>query len=398
MTTTHRHALLAHTDNGRPPKPPRKSVILWRSALKGFRPASLLLPVPPPPPESDDTKLVDFSGGDCNIWRGNWIRNPVGPAYTNTTCQFIQENQDCMKLGRPDLGFLYWRWKPHDCELPLFDARAFLRIVAGKMWAFIGDSIARNNYQSVLCHLAQIENPECDEWKSYCYFRSYNFTILIAWAPFLVKGFERAEGFTQYIAKLHLDEPDERWASTLHKYDYIVLSAGRWFMRDSLYFVQNELMGCHNCPMLNATNVGWPYAYRVALRASFDFLIAAKYKGVVFFRTISPDHWQNGAWDQGGECPQTAPFKSKSYTVDGLSRFMYNMQLEEFNKTVQRSSEYSFKLKIVDTLFSALLRPDAHPGPYGHFHSNVKNDCLHWCLPGAVDTWSAMLLHVLKHL
>ncbi|MCO5597070.1 hypothetical protein L7F22_051144 [Adiantum nelumboides] len=365
----------------------------------GFSPSARDQYIPSvPPPDLDVAKLVNFSVGGCNIWRGDWIPHPDGPAYTNATCQYIQENQNCIKLGKPDLEFLYWRWKPHDCELPLFDAYAFLEVVAGKAWAFIGDSLARNNFQSVLCHLAQIEKPDCDEWNTHCYFRYYNFTLAIEWAPFLVKGVEQAEGFTQHIAKLYLDVLEESWASTLHGYDYIVLSAGRWFLRDSLYFERNELAGCNNCPMLNATELGWAYAYRAALRTSFDYLISSKYKGVVFFRTLSPDHWQNAAWDQGGNCTQKAPYESKLHASDWLSDFIYKMQLEEFGKTLQRSSNFSFKLKIVDTLYATSLRPDAHPGPYGHFHLSVQNDCLHWCLPGAVDTWSAMLLYVLRNL
>lgn len=354
--------------------------------------------ITPPPPDSDATKLIDFSVGGCNIWRGDWIPHPHEPAYTNATCKYIQDMQNCIKLGRPDLDFLYWRWKPHDCELQLFDATAFLQIVAGKTWAFIGDSLARNSFQSVLCHLAQVENPELctvDGWNIHCYFRSYNFTIAVVWAPFLVKYVEQTQG----PDKLDLDVLDESWASQLDNYDYIVLSTGHWFMRIALYFVQNERVGCNHCPTLsNATDVGVAFAYRSALRTVFDFLISSKYKGVVFFRTFSPDHFENAPWNEGGNCTRKAPFKSNSTALDYLSYFMYNMQLEEFGKTVHKSSEFEFKLKIVDTLHASLLRPDAHPGQYGRSHYSVHNDCMHWCLPGAVDTWSAMLLHVLKHL
>ncbi|MCO5597068.1 hypothetical protein L7F22_051142 [Adiantum nelumboides] len=371
-------------------------------ALPGISP-SIHNQITPPLPDSDVTRLIDFSVGGCNIWRGDWIPHAEGPAYTNATCQYIQENQNCIKLGRPDLDFLHWRWKPHECELPLFDAKAFLKLVAGKKWVFIGDSLARNNFQSMLCHLAQVEVPESTyndgaDGNVHWLFRSYNFTLAIAWAPFLVKGFEQAEGFAKGIARLDLDILDESWAPWLHHYDYIVLSVGRWYLRTSVYFEHNELVGCNMCPMLNAADVGWAYAYRAALRTVFDFLISSEYKGVVFFRTFSPEHWENAAWDQGGNCTLKAPFKSKSHGLDGLSQVMYKLQVEEFGKTVQRESEYSFKLKIVDSMHAALLRPDAHPGPYGHFHPRVTNDCVHWCLPGAVDAWSAMMLHVLKHL
>lgn len=359
----------------------------------------------PPPPDSDVTKLIDFSVGGCNIWKGEWIPNPDGPAYTNASCPYIQGTQNCIKNGRPDLDFLYWRWKPRGCKLPLFNAKAFFKRVRGKKWAFIGDSLARNHYQSVICYLAQVEVPEMTyndglDGNIHWYFRSYNFTLAVVWAPFLIKGTEdAADGFPKGAAKLHLDVMDESWAPSLHNYDYVVLSGGRWYFRTSVYFEQKKVVGCFYCSKLkNITDVGFGYAYRAALRTVFDYLISSEYKGVVFFRTISPEHWQNGAWDQGGNCKQTAPVKSKTATLEGPTLEMYNMQLEEFGKTVQRSSEYSFTLKIMDTLHASLLRPDAHPGPYGHLHHQMQNDCVHWCLPGAVDTWSAMLLYMLKHL
>ncbi|MCO5588693.1 hypothetical protein L7F22_042652 [Adiantum nelumboides] len=358
-----------------------------------------------PPPISDVTKLIDFSVGGCNIWRGDWIPHPDGPGYTNATCPFIQPNQNCLKNRRPDRGFLYWRWKPRDCELPLFDAKDFLKSVRGKKWGFIGDSLARNNYQSLICYLAQVEVPENTfndgaDGNMRWYFKSYNFTLVVVWTPFLIKGTEdEADGFPKNIAKLHVDVVDEVWAPTLHQYDYIVLSGGHWYHRTSVYFIQNKLVGCNYCPHLNFTDVGFAFAYRRALRTVFDFLISSKYKGVVFFRTYSPEHYENGLWNEGGNCNKTAPAKSKSIALDDRSMEMYKIQLQEFGKTVQRSSKFSFKLKIVDITRATLLRPDAHPDPYGHdFHPMMRNDCVHWCLPGAVDTWSAMLQHVLKHL
>jgi hypothetical protein len=52
----------------------------------------------------------------------------------------------------------------------------------------------------------------------------------------------------------------------------------------------------------------------------------------------------------------------------------------------------------MDTTAAMVLRPDGHPSRYGHWaHENVTlyNDCVHWCLPGPVDVWNEMLLHVL---
>jgi xyloglucan O-acetyltransferase len=49
------------------------------------------------------------------------------------------------------------------------------------------------------------------------------------------------------------------------------------------------------------------------------------------------------------------------------------------------------------------MRADGHPGPYMHpfpfaggERDRVPNDCVHWCLPGPIDTWNEMLLQIVK--
>lgn len=353
---------------------------------------------------------LDFSVGGCNIWKGEWIPDSTEPAYTNATCRFIQDHQNCIKNGRPDLGYLYWRWKPEECDLPLFDAQAYLELVAGKTWAFIGDSISRNHFQSFLCSLAQVEVPQNlfrDDMDRFVhwYFPSYNFTLAVLWSAFLVEGTDdEVSGFPKGREKLFLDTVDEKWASSLNEYDYVVLSSGQWFLKSSVYFLDKKAIGCHYCPGTNLTEVGFYYAYRMALRTAFDFLISSNYKGVVFFRTFTPDHFENGRWDNGGNCIRTAPSYRNATTIQGMTAEMYKIQLEEIEKTLQNSSDFTFTFRVADTIHASMLRPDAHPGPYRNFqpfankNGKVQNDCLHWCLPGAIDTWSAMILQMLRHL
>ncbi|KAK2663105.1 hypothetical protein Ddye_001679 [Dipteronia dyeriana] len=61
----------------------------------------------------------------CDIFSGEWVPNPEGPYYTNTTCWAIHEHQNCMKYGRPDTDFMKWRWKPDGCDLPIFNPAQF---------------------------------------------------------------------------------------------------------------------------------------------------------------------------------------------------------------------------------------------------------------------------------
>lgn len=94
--------------------------------------------------------------GKCDLYVGDWVADTSGPFYTNQTCYSIEAHQNCMRNGRPDTGYLYWRWKPRDCELPKFNPKRFFDMTRHKSLAFIGDSIMRNHVQSLLCILSQV--------------------------------------------------------------------------------------------------------------------------------------------------------------------------------------------------------------------------------------------------
>jgi hypothetical protein len=47
----------------------------------------------------------------CDIFRGEWVPDREAPYYNHKACHNIQEHQNCLKYGRPDLGFLKWRWR-----------------------------------------------------------------------------------------------------------------------------------------------------------------------------------------------------------------------------------------------------------------------------------------------
>jgi xyloglucan O-acetyltransferase len=58
---------------------------------------------------------------------------------------------------------------------------------------------------------------------------------------------------------------------------------------------------------------------------------------------------------------------------------------------------------VLDITNLAIMRPDGHPGPYMHrdpFANGVQEwmsaDCLHFCLPGPVDTFNEILQQMLR--
>jgi len=105
---------------------------------------------------NESASLPSTSIKKCDIFTGEWVPNPKAPYYTNKTCWAIHQDQNCMKYGRPDSDYLKWRWKPNGCELPIFNPFQFLEIVRGKSMAFVGDSVGRNQMQSMICLLSRV--------------------------------------------------------------------------------------------------------------------------------------------------------------------------------------------------------------------------------------------------
>ncbi|URE48036.1 hypothetical protein MUK42_32769 [Musa troglodytarum] len=346
----------------------------------------------------------------CNLFTGEWIPNPSGPAYTNESCRFIESPQNCMKNGRLDMGYLFWRWKPHGCDVPPFNAQKFMDVMRNKTWALIGDSILRNHAQSLICLLSKAEDAveiyHDEQYKSRTWrFPSHNFTISLIWSPFLIKAeiFENDDGESKSENRLHLDTLDDNWASQYTSFDYMVVSGGQWFLKTAVYMENNTVVGCHYCPKLNLSELGYEYAYSKTLNLVFHFVTTSEHKPIVIYRTWAPDHFEYGEWFSGGVCNRTAPYKAGEFDGREVDHVMRKIELEEFNRAVALDgTENVAHLKLLDTFQLSLLRPDAHSGPYRRFHpfekdknAKVQNDCLHWCLPGAIDSWNDLIMKLI---
>lgn len=353
-------------------------------------------------------KEPEIGAEKCDLFTGDWVPNLKGPVYTNASCPLIESHQNCMGNGRPDSGYLYWRWRPEKCELPPFNAEKFLYLMRNKTWALIGDSISRNHVQSLLCMLSTVEQAvevyHDEEYRSKrWHFPSYNFSVSVIWSPFLAKAaiFEDYNGVSTSEVQLHLDKLDKKWTEQYLNLDYMIISTGKWFLKSSIYYENDTVVGCHYCPKRNLTELGFDFAYRKTLSSVMDFIAASKHRGLIFFRTSTPDHFENGEWHNGGSCQKTMPVKEGDIELKDLNRILRNIELEEFEKAVPRATQNGVKLKLLDFTNLLLLRPDGHPGAYREFQpfakdkdAKVQNDCLHWCLPGPIDTWNDLIMEI----
>ncbi|GMH27179.1 hypothetical protein Nepgr_029022 [Nepenthes gracilis] len=191
---------------------------------------------------SSTTEASGSGSSRCDIFSGEWVPNPEAPYYTNRSCWAIHEHQNCMKYGRPDTEFMRWRWKPDGCDLPIFNPSQFLEIVRGKSLAFVGDSVGRNQMQSLICLLSRVEYPidvsyTPDEHFKRWLYTTYNFTLATFWTPFLVKAKQDdpAGPTGTGLFGLYLDEFDESWTTQIDEFDYLVVSAATGFYRSLMY-------------------------------------------------------------------------------------------------------------------------------------------------------------------
>ncbi|KAL2925634.1 Protein ALTERED XYLOGLUCAN 4-like [Bienertia sinuspersici] len=346
----------------------------------------------------------------CDLFKGKWVPDLNGSQYTSTSCVTIPDSKNCFKHGRLDRDFVNWRWKPDNCELPKFNPHKFLHVVGGKKLAFIGDSVARNHMESLLCLLSQVETPvdvykdSEDRFRTW-HFPSSNFTLMIFWTKFLVQSKEIMVNNTGTGSfNLHFDKVDEKWASKLPTLDYVIISDAHWFFRKNYLYNENKLIGCVYCNEPNITELGLNYALRMSFRAALKQINNCKNckKGMVtLVRTFSPAHFENGAWDTGGGCNRTSPHaiekakeleKRYEYELD-----LRKLQVEEVERARKEGLGQAKVFRALDVTWPMLMRPDGHPGEFwGNKWMKGYNDCVHWCMPGPIDVWSDFLLAVLQ--
>lgn len=236
------------------------------------------------------------------------------------------------------------------------------------------------------------------------HFRSYNFNMSVIWSPFLVEAaiFEDMNGVSSSEVELQLDKLHSEWTNQYKDMDYMIISTGEWFLKSAIYYENDTILGCHYCPKRNLTELGFDFAYRKALQLVLNFIVSSNHKGLIFFRTSTPDHFENGEWFSGGTCNRTVPIKEGEMEMKEVNRILRNIELEEFANATDIASRNGVNLKLLDVAPLSLLRPDGHPGPYRQFHpfakgqnSQIPIDCLHWCLPGPIDCWNDIIMKMI---
>ncbi|CAM6034252.1 unnamed protein product [Sphagnum compactum] len=350
----------------------------------------------------------------CDLFTGAWVESPNSePLYRNESCPIVTKSQNCPGNGRPDSDYLNWRWQPQDCDLPVLDAPAFLKLMRGKTLAFIGDSVARNQFESLLCMLWQVYPPENQDDKVVhrWVFKKHSFTVMRIWSSWLVNTTEAAIDFApENLTKLHLEYLDQNIIDSLLDIDVMVISSGHWWPRKTAYVLNGTIVGGQGWwdddheKEYDALS-GYAIAMKTALKAIVSY---PNYKGITILRTYSPDHYEKGAWNTGGSCTgKTRPLTTEQLPVNNYTNTMYQHQMVAYEEAERMLGRNPSKLRLMNITQVFEYRADGHPGPYRNNDPNKivtrgpkgqppPQDCLHWCMPGPIDTWNYFLFEMVR--
>ncbi|URD81292.1 hypothetical protein MUK42_05142 [Musa troglodytarum] len=224
----------------------------------------------------------------CNLFDGRWVYDDVSyPIYEEQECAFLTEQVTCMRNGRRDGRYQRWRWLPRECNLPRFDAKVMLERLRGKRLMFVGDSLNRNQWESMVC-LVQSAIPwgkkTLTKNASLSVFRAeeYDATVEFYWAPFLVESNSddpKAHSIRNRVITNSIAKHGEHWKGV----DYLIFNTYIWWMNTPEMRV---LRGTEY------SMVDRPVAYRRVLRtwARWVHRNVDPEKTTVFFMSASPNH------------------------------------------------------------------------------------------------------------
>lgn len=328
----------------------------------------------------------------CGVERGLWVplkddgkdgdeeREPYYTSY----CPFVESGlSDCRFNGRRDFGYQNWRWQPYSCELPSVDAFEVLEALRNKKFAFIGDSIAGNQFKSLVCILysqARVARSgvttevkrtlpasirSLDKTITTIRFVRWNATIVWYRSNHLVdvNYVRAARGRGNYedgdwVRQIRYDKPDPFWAREAASDDFV----GILFIAHHHFIVPN---GAIDLP-----------EYRRALETVVRWVNTESPPGkgpAVFFQTPSARHWLG---EQGTCKNQTQPILDPAFqsTAESLKIHIMDETIPPSVATIIRVT------RLTD------MRPDGHPSVWRMNADGVSEDCSHFCLPGVLDS------------
>ncbi|KAL3504351.1 hypothetical protein ACH5RR_034192 [Cinchona calisaya] len=333
-------------------------------------------------------------GSECNMFDGRWVKDESYPLYNASQCPFIERGFNCLANGRRDKGYLKWRWQPQKCEIPRFDVNLMLELLRGKRVVFVGDSLGRTQWESMVCMLMtgikdkksvyEVNGSKITKRIRHLEvrFSSFNLRVEFYRSVFLVQpGPVPKQSPKRVKTALRLDRLDDiskEWIDS----DVLIFNTGHWWTPSKLFD-----MGWHfqvgGKMKLGMSVAG---AFKTAL-ATWKSWVESKINATkthVLFRTFESTHWSSAPRQR---CKVTKEPMSK---LNGSDRHPFSDVIIDIAKNL------SIPVTVLHVTPMAAFRSDAHLGTWSDNPS--VPDCSHWCLPGVPDAWNEMLFsYMLSH-
>ncbi|XP_020102170.1 protein trichome birefringence-like 34 isoform X2 [Ananas comosus] len=286
-----------------------------------------------------------------------------------------------------------------------FKAKELLEKLKNKRLIFVGDSLNRNQWVSLVCMVESSLPPHQKLLKregSLQSFRAQEFNVSIDfyWSPLLVES--NCDHPINHRVSSRIMRPNsiERHAKHWNNADILVFNSYLWWekprMRMKLTYSSFEEKDA------NYREVKMIEGFELALKTWSAWLQrnvdAAKTQ--LYFVSLSPTHVRGEEWGMPNNrnCyNETEPICAEGYTSRGSDYRM--MRLVE--KSVDNLQSVGVDVQILNVTQLSEYRKDAHPSIYREFWDSFSEDqlanpssyadCTHWCLPGVPDVWNELL-------
>ncbi|KAJ0238699.1 Protein trichome birefringence-like 16 [Hirschfeldia incana] len=336
----------------------------------------------------------------CNYAKGKWVVDNHRPLYSGSHCkQWLASMWACRLMQRTDFAFERLRWQPKDCSMEEFAGSKFLRRMQNKTLAFVGDSLGRQQFQSMMCMITGgKERPDVLDVgpefgfitpegggrpNGWAYrFPETNTTVLYHWSSTLcdIQPLNISDPLTEHA--MHLDRPPAFLRQYLHKIKVLVMNTGHHWNRGKLNG-NRWVMHVNGVPNADKKLAALGNAKNFTIHSTVSWVSSQlpRHPGLkAFYRSLSPRHFVGGEWNTGGSCNNTTPMSIGKEVLQ------------------EESSDYSAGhavkgtgVRLLDITALSHIRDEGHISRFSLSASKGVQDCLHWCLPGVPDTWNEML-------
>ncbi|KAM0028172.1 putative PC-Esterase [Helianthus debilis subsp. tardiflorus] len=291
-----------------------------------------------------------------------------------------------------------------------FNGTALLEKLRDKRVVFVGDSLGKNHWVSLLCLIdSWILEPlhKVAQWHgSLITFKAseYNVSIDFYWEPLLVESNCDDPVKHRVHDRIMKIESIERHAKQWINADILIFDSYTWWLEPNMTL----LWGSFENPNRTFVESKRVTRYEMALRTWSNWLDTHldREKTRMFFISLSPDHKEGGDWGKtmGENCfNETQPITKEGYWGKGSDTDL----MRTAQAAVQDLEKKGLNIKLLNITQLSQYRKDGHPSIYKrHWVPPTKlelanpvqyADCVHWCLPGVPDIWNEILYAYIRY-